>query len=118
GEDRQGAMFDRQGRGMTGRAQPSLARATFMLTVTFWGASFILLSMRAELLGQFNELPTYLRRLALSVIGVALCWVGHLVIMRYNGVRFRNRALIGMVFAVAGSVLYALISKVMYDSGM
>jgi hypothetical protein len=103
---------------MTGRAGPSLARATFMLTVTFWGASFLLLSMRAELLGQFNELPTYLRRLALSVIGVVLCWGGHFIIMRYDGVRFRNRALIGMVFAMAASVLYALISQAMYASGM
>ena len=89
-----------------------------MLTITFWGASFILLSMRAELLGQFNELPTYLRRLALSVIGVALCWGGHFLIMRYDGVRFRNRALIGMAFAMAASVLYALISQAMYASGM
>ncbi|MDB5675787.1 MAG: putative regulator of cell autolysis, partial [Sphingomonas bacterium] len=111
-------MFDRNRRGMTGRGGPSLARATFMLTVTFWGASFLLLSMRAELLGQFNELPTYLRRLALSVIGVVLCWGGHFIIMRYDGVRFRNRALIGMVFAMAASVLYALISQAMYASGM
>jgi len=89
-----------------------------MLTISFWAASFILLSMRAELLGQFNELPTYLRRFALSAIGVALCWAGHLVIMRYDGVRFRNRALIGMLFAVAASVLYALISQALYASGM
>jgi hypothetical protein len=111
-------MFDHSRRGMTGQARPSLARATFMLTISFWGASFLLLSMRAELLGQFNELPTYLRRFALSAIGVALCWVGHLAIMRYDGVSFRNRALIGMLFAVAASVLYALISQAMYNSGM
>src|SRR3569623_1299059 len=118
GEDRQGAMFARHRHGMPGRPRPSLARGTLMLTITFWGSSFILLSMRAELLGKFNELPTYLRRLALSVIGVALCWGGHLVIMRYDGARFRNRALIGMGFAVAAAVLYALISQALYDSGM
>jgi two-component system, LytTR family, sensor kinase len=111
-------MFDPYRRGVTGQSRPSLSRATLMLTLTFWGASFVLLSMRAELLGQFNELPTYLRRLALSVVGVVLCWGGHFVIMRYDGVRFRNRALIGMVFAMAASVLYALISQAMYASGM
>jgi two-component system LytT family sensor kinase len=95
-------------------ADRARTRAILALTASFWIGSFVLLSVRGELLGQFNDVSTYLHRLLLTALGGALCWGIQWPIVRYRGSRFTYRALLATGSAAVSSLLYALLSMAVY----